>query len=212
MNTMDERVVIPINKLRKYEHQFMFLLLILLLIMTVSVQIILVRAFVLSQVDGFEFVVFSIISAILIIMAFSFAKQHKRLHSFKKAAGLIIDSTGITVDMGYPVCFAGHIFWEDITEIRERSVRTGGYRGLDWDCLSITVKDSEKYNIKEQVVYYNMKKSQIGINSEFPVTISVSFLKCSHDKLKDIIAEQFVKYKNKKGLRQKNDMIISWLK
>jgi hypothetical protein len=106
---------------------------------------------------------------------------------FGKTPGLIIDDSGITntTVIGRPY----FVPWEDIADIKIFNI--SGTK-----IIAIVVNNPDDYLLKHKnpiirqfaVMNYNMTGS--------PVTISASSLKCKHNVLENILAEQLMKRKN----------------
>jgi hypothetical protein len=106
---------------------------------------------------------------------------------FEKKIGLIIDNNGILDNCSG--ISAGSIPWENIIEIRDIKIK--GQK-----IFLIIVNNPEEYIEKQQNSFLRqMVKISYKIYGT-PISISANILKCNFNELKNILQEQFKKYKN----------------
>jgi hypothetical protein len=106
---------------------------------------------------------------------------------FNKKVGLVIDNNGIMDNCsGIP---AGNIPWEKIIEIKDIKIKSQRI-------FLIIVKNPEEYIETQQNPFLRQMAEANYKIYETPISISANMLKCNFNELRNILQEQFKKYRN----------------
>ena len=196
---MDEKIVIPISKFKAYFFLFLFspaeVMFLTFWIFPVSLLFMEQKEEPFLREPGL-IVDLLAVGFLLFFSGILLAAMVKQVLSFKRASGLIIDDTGMTVDLCSYANFVGHVPWEDVIEIQGSGYSKGS------PFFRVIVKNPEKYINKNSNPFFRTLESILRWVSRSPIIITTDLLKYSEGMngrvLGEIIQNRFLQHRQSK--------------